>query len=114
MTRESDIYHDSNGDPHRDDGPAITHYHPNGKPNRVEYWRHGDLHNLFGPAVIWYNLEGEVSEEAWWYNDEQAPEVRGRRTSHPFFIFCAEHNLPEDHTQWPEDLLALYLLTYEI
>ena len=51
----------SNGDFHREDGPALTY--ANGDQ---EWWLNNELHRVDGPAVIWENDEKE-----WWLFGKQ-------------------------------------------
>ena len=58
-------YHNSAGQLHRDDGPAVEYI-----TGSKEWWQHGELHRVDGPAIEWCN--GSVE---WWLNDTKLTEA---------------------------------------
>lgn len=51
-------YFNSDGDHHREDGPAQLWYQENGKIYQEIYQKNGQLHREDGPAVIYYEEDG--------------------------------------------------------
>ena len=59
-------YHNSAGQLHRTDGPAIEY------PNGAKFWvQNGMLHRTNGPAVVYTN-----NELQWWIHGEHMSEAR--------------------------------------
>jgi len=50
---------------HRDDGPAVIEYEPNGRPCREEWYRKGRVHREDGPAVV-VRYHGHWEYRAWY------------------------------------------------
>lgn len=61
-----------NGEPHREDGPAVIYY-IGGEIGMQEYYQNGELHREDGPAGIYYDENGELESEDYFLNGEQQP-----------------------------------------
>ena len=66
-----------NGYLHREDGPAITIYRPDGSKEREEWWWEGEKHREDGPAVIFYRPDETVELEEYWREGEVSNYHRG-------------------------------------
>jgi antitoxin component YwqK of YwqJK toxin-antitoxin module len=55
---------------HREDGPAIIWYYPNGSIKREYFYIDGKFHRELGPAVICYNGDGSIKIERFYLNGE--------------------------------------------
>lgn len=68
------------GKAHREDGPAVIHYGADGRVTKEDYMIDGQLHREVGPAVIWYANGEPVSEEIWKFGVHmKAPHIPRRR-----------------------------------
>ena len=50
---------------HRDNGPALIHYHNNGNIKEESWFQNGKTHNPNGPAFVSYYENGFKKEEKW-------------------------------------------------
>jgi antitoxin component YwqK of YwqJK toxin-antitoxin module len=55
---------------HREDGPAFTKYHYNGKIEREIYRVNDVLHRECGPAIIVYDYNGNIQTKQYWLNGD--------------------------------------------
>lgn len=56
---------------HREDGPAVISYYPNGN---IEYYRHfinNKRHKTDGPECTYYNSDGTIQYEIWYKNGQE-------------------------------------------
>ena len=51
---------------HREVGPAIICYYPDGSIKHEAFWIYGNPHRNSGPAKIWYNPDGSIELESFW------------------------------------------------
>lgn len=63
-TLENDQYH-------RQNGPAIIEWRPNGMKRREEYYNNGERHRRDGPAIICYNRYGDQIYEEYWFHGKK-------------------------------------------
>jgi antitoxin component YwqK of YwqJK toxin-antitoxin module len=64
------LWRDENGKLHREYGPAIIWYYPNGSINRESFHINGILHSELGPAIIYYLPDGSIIWEDLYLNGE--------------------------------------------
>jgi hypothetical protein len=62
----------------------------------------GKQHRIDGPAV-----ENTNGTKFWYLND-----IHYEERQHPFNVFRLEHSLGAGFNSWPEDMKALFVLTY--
>ena len=61
-----DLYKISqNYTPHRDNAPALIHYHPNGNKKEESWFQNGKTYNPNGPVFVSYYKNGFKKEEKW-------------------------------------------------
>jgi len=53
---------------HRDDGPAITVWHPNGVVAETQWWTDGNRRAEGGPAIERWSPDGELTDQVTWKN----------------------------------------------
>jgi hypothetical protein len=89
MQGDPQRWDDPDGQPHRDDGPAIS-----GADGTLEWYRHGRLHRADGPAYI----DANGSEEWWIDGDEITDKVESwiKNNDYPPF------------SEWDEEHLAMF------
>tara|TARA_B100000745_G_scaffold97368_2_gene61864 strand:- start:6325 stop:6927 length:603 start_codon:yes stop_codon:yes gene_type:complete len=72
-------YRDGDGQTHREDGPAVVTYYPNGQIKHEGYYRHSILHREDGPASTSFSPDGYVTAKKYFHHGtlhrEEGPAV---------------------------------------
>jgi hypothetical protein len=55
-------------EPHREDGPAIICYYPDGSIEEECFYINDKCHRESGPAYISYNYDGSIESEYFYFN----------------------------------------------
>jgi hypothetical protein len=58
-------YRRKNGKCHREDGPAITVYRPDGSKSQEFWYKNGKIYRADGPTATAYRPDGSKAEELW-------------------------------------------------
>jgi len=64
---------DSDHSMHRDFGPAMILFHPNGQMSAQWWFKNNSKHREDGPAVVKYNEDGGITEEIYYLDNERIP-----------------------------------------
>ncbi len=71
LTVERVEYHNTDGNLHRNDGPAYTEWHANGVKSDEQWYRNGEIGREDGPAHTVWHAHGVQSYEQWWPDGQQ-------------------------------------------
>ena len=76
-------FFNSDGQYHREHGPAYCRWYWDGKLEYEEYWLNGKLNNAAGPAVRYWYENGQLEHEAYCLNGRKLTKAEWEAAAKP-------------------------------